>query len=101
MRRRQFMLLLGSAAAWPSASRAEPERVRRVGVLMNNAESDPETKAELLAFRQRLRQLGWLEDRNVRIDIRFAADKPEQYEALAKELVGLQPDVIFARTTPI
>jgi putative ABC transport system substrate-binding protein len=68
---------------------------------MNNAENDTETKAQLFAFRQGLQQLGWSEDRNVSIDIRFAADRPDQYQVLAKELVALQPDVIFGYTTPI
>jgi putative ABC transport system substrate-binding protein len=100
--RREFITLLGGASvAWPVAARAQSERMRRIGVLMNNAESDPETKAQLLAFRQRLQQLGWVEERNVRIDIRFAADKPDQYQPLARELIGLQPDVIFAYTTPV
>jgi putative ABC transport system substrate-binding protein len=106
MNRREVTALVGGAAAascvsWPLAVRAQPERMRRIGVLMNNAESDPESKTQLLAFRQRLQQLGWVEERNVRIDIRFAADKPDQYQALARALIGLQPDVIFAYTTPV
>jgi len=106
MNRRQFITLLGCAAAscvsWPLAARAQQqERVRRIGVLMNNAEDDPESKAQLVGFRQGLQQLGWSEDRNIRMYVRFAADRPDQYQVLAKELVALQPDAIFAYTTPI
>jgi putative tryptophan/tyrosine transport system substrate-binding protein len=100
--RRAFVTLLGGAAAWPIVGRAQQsDRMRRVGVLMNNAEADSETKAQLLAFRQELQQLGWSEGRNLRIDTLFAADKPDRYAGLAKELVALQPDAIFAYTTPI
>ena len=103
MQRREFIRLIGGAtAAWvPSAHAQQPGQMRRIGVLMNNAENDTETKAQLFAFRQGLQQLGWSEDRNVSIDIRFAADRPDQYQVLAKELVALQPDVIFGYTTPI
>jgi putative ABC transport system substrate-binding protein len=106
MNRRAFIMLLGGAAAhvstWPLAARAQrSERMRRVGVFMNDAEDDSESKAKLIAFRQGLEQLGWREDRNVRIDIRFAADKVDQYRKLARELLALQPDVIFAYTTPL
>src|SRR5262245_26961295 len=102
MRRRTFLAALGGAAAWPIAARAQQsDRMRHIGVLMNNAEDDPETKAQLLAFRHGLQQLGWSEGRNVHIDTLFAADKPDRYSGLAKQLVALQPDVIFAYTTPI
>ena len=102
MRRRQFITLLGgAAAAWPLAARAQqPERMRRIGVLMGLAEDDPETKARLAAFRQGLEKRGWSEGRNVRIDYRYAP-AGAQAQVLAKELVALQPDVIFASTTPI
>ena len=95
-------VLTGGLLAAPLAAKAQqPDRVRRVGVLMHNAEDDPEAKAELAAFRQGLEQLGWSEGRNIRIDIRFAADRPDQFQVLAKELVALRPDAIFSRTTPI
>jgi putative ABC transport system substrate-binding protein len=79
----------------------QPERMRRIGVLAAYAEDDPEMKARLAAFRQRLERLGWSEGRNVRIDYRYAASIVDQYQRLAKELVALQPDVILAHTTSI
>jgi putative tryptophan/tyrosine transport system substrate-binding protein len=102
MRRREFITLIGGAVAWPLAARAQQrERVRRIGVLAAYAEDDPEMKARLAAFRQRLERLGWSEGRNVHIDYRYAASIADQYQRLAKELVALQPDVILAQTTPI
>jgi putative ABC transport system substrate-binding protein len=107
MRRREFITLLGGAAAapsllWPLAARAQRgERTRRIGVLMGFAEDDPETKARLARFRQGLERLGWSEGRNVRIDYRFAAASADQFQPLAKQLVALQPDVILAHTTPV
>src|SRR3989442_5792617 len=74
--------------------------MRRIGVLVGLAEDDPETKARLAAFRQGLEKRGWSEGRNVRIDARFAAASA-QVQVLAKELVALQPDVIFAHSTPL
>ena len=104
MTRRQFITLLGcSAAAWPVVARAqqERERVRRIGVLGGFAENDPEMKARLAGFRQGLERLGWSDGRNVRIDYRFAPAGTGQAQALAKELVALQPDVIIAHSTPV
>ena len=102
MRRREFITLLGgAAAAWPLTGRAQQsERMRRIGVLMGFPEDDPLTKARLAVFQQGLDRLGWLEDRNVRIDLRFAP-AGAQAQVLAKELVALQPDVILAISTPI
>jgi putative ABC transport system substrate-binding protein len=101
MRRRAFIGLLGGAAAWPLAARAQAaERVRRVGVLQALAEDDPEQEARLVAFRQGLERLGWSEGRNIRIDARFAAGRADQYQAFAKELVDLKPDVIVAGSGP-
>ena len=102
MRRREFIALLGgAAAAWPLAARAqEPDRVRRIGVLSANAEDDPEIRARLAAFRQGLEKRGWSEGRNVRIDYRFTP-AAAQAQVLAKELVALQPDVILAHSTPV
>jgi ABC-type uncharacterized transport system substrate-binding protein len=103
MRRREFITLLGGAAAsWPLAAWAQQgERMRRIGVLWSLAEDDPESKARLAAFRQGLEQLGWSEGRNVRIDIRFAGGRAEPIQSLAKELVAMQPDVIVGQGTPI
>src|SRR5215831_97040 len=101
--RRKFLATLGgAAAAWPLAARAQqPEQIRRIGVLTGDAEDDPGVKARLVAFQQGLDQLGWSVDRNVRIDYRFAANNPDQYQPLAKELIRLQPDVLLAYTTPV
>ena len=87
-RRRQFMALLGgAAAAWPLAARAQQaEQVQRVGVLMVQAEDDPDAKARLAGFRQGLESLGWSEGRNIRLDTRFARGGA-QVQVLAKELV--------------
>ena len=101
IRRREFISLLGSAAfAWPLPARAQqPDRMRRIGVLMGLSEDDPDTKARLAKFRQGLATLGWSEGRNVRIDYRFAP-AGAQAQVLAKELVTLEPDVILSNTTP-
>jgi putative tryptophan/tyrosine transport system substrate-binding protein len=102
MQRRDFMTLLGGAAAWPLAAHAQQaDRVRRIGVLMGYAEDDPETKVRLAAFRQRLEKRGWSEGRNVQIETRFVAARADKYESLAKELVATQPDVILAHTTQV
>ena len=103
IRRREFVILLGGSAAtaWPFAARAQqPERVRRIGVLMGFAESDPEAQARVAAFREGLQKLGWTERRNIRIDTRWAGLDVEAMQQFAKELVALQPDVILAHTTP-
>ena len=97
MRRREFILLIGGAAAtWPLAARAqEPSGVRRIGVLMNISD-DPEGKARLAAFRQSLEQLGWIDGRNVRIDTKWADGDVERIRRLATEMVAQSPDVILA-----
>src|SRR5262245_59840696 len=98
IRRRTFLATLGGAvAAWPLAARAQqPERVRRIGVLMNMAADDPTGQTRLLAFAQALAQAGWTDGRNVRIDIRWGAGDPERIRKYAAELVALAPDVILA-----
>jgi ABC-type uncharacterized transport system substrate-binding protein len=103
VRRREFITLLGgAAAAWPLAARAQQgERVRRIDVLESGAEDDPVPKARLAGFRQGLERLGWSEGHNVRVDYHFAAGRADQYQVLAKELVAVQPDVILANTAPI
>jgi ABC-type uncharacterized transport system substrate-binding protein len=100
MRRREFITLLGGAAAWPLAVRAQqPERVRRIGVLMVDAENDSEAQALVAAFREGLQKLGWTEGRNLRIDTRWAAADAEAMQRFAQELVALQPDLILSHVT--
>ena len=98
MRRREFITLLGgAAAAWPLAARAQQgERVRRIGVLMPAAADDPELQARLAAFHQGLALLGWTIGRNVRIDTRWATADADDIRRHAAELVALAPDVILA-----
>src|SRR5690349_4172777 len=99
MRRRDFIkAVAGSAATWPLGARGQ-QNVRRIGALIALAEADTEGKAWVAGFRQGLEQRGWSEDRNLHIDYRFAP-AGAQAQALAKELVALQPDVIFAIPTP-
>ena len=102
MRRRQFIAGLGSAAAWPLAvSAQQPNRVRRIGVLMAYDENDPAAKTIVSALTQALAGLGWTDGRNVRTDLRWTGGDINRIQALAQELVGLQPDVILASTTPV
>jgi ABC-type uncharacterized transport system substrate-binding protein len=98
MSRREFITLLcGAAVAWPLAVRAQqPERVRRIGVLMNVAAADPEGQAQVAAFLQALQQLGWDEGRNVRIDTRWGENDVERDRTYATELLAFAPDVILA-----
>ena len=92
IRRRDFITLLGSAAAWPLAARAQQrERVRRIGVLQAGDENDPVWKRSLSAFTQALAGLGWTDGRNVRMELRWGGDDINRIRALAQELVGLQP----------
>jgi putative tryptophan/tyrosine transport system substrate-binding protein len=101
MRRRKFIALLGGAAAWPLAVRAQqPERMRRIGVLMSYAESDGEGQALVAEFQKGLQKLGWAEGRNIRFDYRWAALDAELMQRFAKELTALQPDLIFSHNTP-
>jgi putative ABC transport system substrate-binding protein len=99
MKRREFITLLGgAAAAWPLAARAQQrtDRVRRIGVLMNLAADDPEAQARLAAFHQGLQQAGWVVGRNLRIDYRWGAGNADRFRRYAPELVALAPDVILA-----
>ncbi|MFL4968010.1 MAG: ABC transporter substrate-binding protein [Xanthobacteraceae bacterium] len=97
MRRREFIVLIGSATAWPLGARAQQrERVRRIGVLNSLAADDPEGQARLKAFQQGLQQLGWTDGRNVQIDVRWPAGNPDRIRSYAAELVALTPDVILA-----
>jgi putative ABC transport system substrate-binding protein len=95
IRRREFITLLGGAAAWPLAARAQQgDRVRRIGVLMPGDENDPEQKRRVSAFTQALAGLGWTDGRNVRMDLRVAGEDINRIQAIAQELVGLRPDII-------
>jgi putative ABC transport system substrate-binding protein len=97
MRRREFITLVGGVAAWPLAARAQQSgQMRRIGVLMNLAEDDPEASDRINTFVQRLSQLGWTEGRNLQIDYRWAAGKSEWFGKYASELVALAPDVVLA-----
>jgi putative tryptophan/tyrosine transport system substrate-binding protein len=97
LRRREFIALIGSAAAWPLAARAQQtERVRRIGVLMAQAADDSDGQARVAAFLQALQQLGWTEGRNVRIDYRWGGGDVDRIRRDAAELVALAPDVILA-----
>ena len=98
MRRRTFITLLGgTAVAWPLGARAQqPERMRRIGVLMPYAEDNPVGQARLTAFLEGLRQLGWADGRNVRIDSRWGAGDASLTRTYARELVALAPDVLMA-----
>jgi putative ABC transport system substrate-binding protein len=99
LRRRQFIALLGGAgAALPLAARAQqPDRVRRLGILMLVGEADLQARAELTAFTRELQRLGWTEGQNVRIDYRWADGYVSRLEALAIELVELRPDLVVAQ----
>jgi putative ABC transport system substrate-binding protein len=101
MRRREFITLIGGAAAtWPLAARAQqPEPMRRIGVLMNRAADDAEGHAFVAAFQQVLQQLGWSDGRNVRIDVRWGANDVDRDRKYAAELVALAPDVMLASGT--
>jgi len=115
MRRRNFISLVGGAAAWPLVARAQQrERVRRIGVMLNLAADDPEGQARLAAFLQGLQEAGWAVGRNAQIDIRWSTGNREQSRKQAIEMAALAPDVIFvfsaqllayvrdaSRTTPI
>jgi len=100
--RRKFLAtLLGGAAAWPFAARAQqPDRVRRIGMLMNLAADDPEASARVTALARALQQLGWIDGRNVRIDYRWNAADADRSRKSAAELIALAPDVILASATP-
>jgi putative ABC transport system substrate-binding protein len=103
VKRREFITLLGgvvtvSPTFCPPASRAQ--QMRRIGVLMQNPESDPVERAGMAAFHEAMQQLNWTEGRNLRIDIRWGVGDPARLQSYAKELVGLKPDLIFASGAP-
>jgi putative ABC transport system substrate-binding protein len=101
MNRRDMITLLGGAATWPLAARAQQtERVRRIGVLIALDEHDPEPKGWLSRFTLGLAELGWTDGRNLRMDVRWAGGSVDRMRMFAKELVSLQPDVILSQSTP-
>src|SRR5215831_10714544 len=102
MKRREFITLLGEAAAWPRLARAQQsERTRHIAILMSGAEGDVETQARLAGIRQGLSRFGWSEGRNVQIDYRYASASAEQAQLLAKDLVALKPEVIVAPSSMV
>jgi len=97
MKRRAFITLLGGAVAWPLAVRAqETQRVRRIGVLIQVAEGDPQARIEVAAFLRGLQELGWSEGRNLRVDIRWGGGDADRIRKYAAELVALAPEVVLA-----
>ena len=101
MRRREFITLLGGVAAiWPLAGHAQqPERVRRIGILVSLTQDNPEEQARLAAFAKALQELGWIDGRNIRIDYRWSGGDHDRTRKYAAELVALAPDVILAGDT--
>jgi putative ABC transport system substrate-binding protein len=100
IQRREFITLLGGAAAWPLAARAQQgDRMRRIGVLMYSDENDPVWKPYVSTFTQALAGLGWTDGRNVQLDLRWPGPDINQIRALAQELVRLQPDIILTTAT--
>jgi putative ABC transport system substrate-binding protein len=99
MKRREFIASVGAIAAWPFTARAQQsERVRRIGVLMGYAETDPSAQAQVEALRQGLDRLGWEEGRNILIDVRFPAADAGRVRAILTELMSLAPDVLVTNT---
>jgi len=103
VRRREFIAVAGSTVTWPLAARAQqPERVRRIGVLMPLTADDPLGQARVAALREGLESLGWIENRNIRTDTRWmTTGDVESMRRFAKELVALKPDLIVTQSTPI
>ena len=100
MRRREFIAGLGAASAWPLVARAQQgERMRRIGVLMNTVATDAEFQSYVAVFIQGLRQLGWVEGQNLRVDVRWNSGNAGLSQTYAARLVGLMPDVILAAST--
>jgi ABC-type uncharacterized transport system substrate-binding protein len=101
MRRRDFLSVIAGATAWPLAARSQQsEQLRRIGFLQLLAETDVESQAQATVFRKRLAELGWTDGRNIRVDYRWGAGNVARVQMFAKELVGLNPDVLVGVTTP-
>src|SRR5262245_10322497 len=100
--RRTFIAGLGSAAAWPLVTRAQPsEKTRRLSYLHGLAESDPEAQARIVAFQQALAQLGWIKGLNITINHRFAGGDPARAQVIAADVVDSAPDLIVSNSTPV
>jgi len=99
--RRKFLALLGGAAAWPLAARAQQGGQRLIGALIGPAQSDPPAQSWFTAFQDALVKLGWREGGNLRIEVRWGAGDADRIGTLAKELVAMRPDAIFGATTPV
>jgi putative ABC transport system substrate-binding protein len=99
MRRRQFIGLVGGAAAWPVAVRAQAAKLPTIGILMGYPESDAEAQAWVTAFREGLKKLGWIDERNIRIETRWATANLETIQAFAKELLALRPELVLSSST--
>ena len=102
MRRRDVLSLLGGAAlSWPLRARAQqPERMRRIGVLMARSANDPEGQKQAAAFQRGIEKLGWSPGRSVEIEYRWPAGDASQAQAFANELIDWRPDVLVANSTP-
>jgi putative ABC transport system substrate-binding protein len=101
LKRREFIAVLGGAAAWPLHARAQqPEHIRRIGVLMASAENNPQYQTYMAVFRGAFQNLGWAEGRNIQIDYRWATFDAKLMEQFSKELVVLRPEVILSNNTP-
>jgi putative ABC transport system substrate-binding protein len=101
VRRRTFIALLGAAATWPLAARAQRGGTRTIGVLLSGIESDPDSKARIAAFQKGMAELGWQEGDNLHVEYRWGAGKRELISQYAAELVALKPDVILANSTTV
>ena len=100
--RRELITLIGGAVVWPLAAGAQqPERMRRIGLLMGYPEGDPQARANVVAIREGLQSLGWIEGRNIRLEFRWAGGDPDKARAFAKELIGMKLDVIVPSTNQV
>src|SRR5262245_65432349 len=101
IRRREFITLLGGAATWPLAARAQqPERMRRIGVFIDLAEDDPEGQTRVALLKRGLQDLGWREGQNLRIEYRWAGGEASSMKALAADLVSIAPEEIVVSGGP-